>query len=138
MYLVKGMRSKYYSITDTWDVHDLNMDAVKCDLRQKGMRIESGAQSHAAKPPTPTAFAASHDDATTKLLKRQVSELQDHLKYFQGARTTRRASYGKGAASIFRGVCYGCGKKAHRRSKCPDNNTRGNDEQVDSVVSNTL
>jgi hypothetical protein len=66
MYLVKGMCSEYHSITDTWDVHNLIMGAVKRDLRQKGMPIESRAQSHKAEPPTPAAFAASHDDATTE------------------------------------------------------------------------
>jgi hypothetical protein len=110
------------------------MDTVKRDLRQKGMRIESRAQSHTTEPPTPTAFAASHDDATTKLLQRQVSELQDQLKSLQGATSTRRASYGRGAARIFRAVCYGCGKKGHRRSECPDNNTGGNSAKVDSSV----
>jgi environmental stress-induced protein Ves len=77
------------------------MDAVKRDLRQKAMRIESRAQSHTTEPPTPTAFAASRDDATTELLKQQVSELQDQLKYLQGAASTRRTSYGRGRASIF-------------------------------------
>jgi hypothetical protein len=89
MYLVKGLR---HSITETWDVHNLNMDTVKRDLRQKGMRIESRAQSYATEPKTPTAFASSHNDATTELLKRQVSELQDQLKSLQGATTTRRTS----------------------------------------------
>jgi hypothetical protein len=89
MYLVKGLRSDYHSITDTRDVRNLSLDAVKRDLRQKGMRIESRAQSHAAQPPTPTALAASHDDATTEILKRQVSELQDQLRSLQGATTTR-------------------------------------------------
>jgi hypothetical protein len=64
MYLVKDTRGEYHSITDTWDVHNLSsMDAVKRDLRQKGMRIESRAQSHASEPSTPTAFVASRDDA---------------------------------------------------------------------------
>jgi hypothetical protein len=75
--LVKGLRSEYHSITDTWDVHNLNMDTVERDIRQKGMRIDSRAQSHTTEPPTPTAFAASHNDATTELLKRQASKLQD-------------------------------------------------------------
>jgi hypothetical protein len=44
MYLVKGMRSEYNSITDMWDVYNLSMDAFKRDLRQKGMRIESRVQ----------------------------------------------------------------------------------------------
>jgi hypothetical protein len=110
------------------------MDTVKRDLRQKGMRIESRAQSHTTEPPTPTAFAASHDDATTELLKQQVSELQDQLKSLQGAATTYRTSYGRGGARFFRGVCYGCGKKGHRRSECPVNNTGGNSAQVDSSV----
>jgi hypothetical protein len=101
MYLVKGLRSEYRSITDTWDVHNLSMDTVKRDLRQKGMRIETRAQSHTAEPPTHAAFAASHDDATTDLLKRQVSDLQDKLKSLQGAATTRRTSYGRGEARIF-------------------------------------
>jgi hypothetical protein len=118
MYLVKVLRGENHSITETWDVHNLSMDAVKRDRRQKGMRIESRAQSHTTEPPTPKAFAASHDDATTDLLKRQVSELQDQLKYLQGAATTRRASHGRGAARGFRGVCHGCGKKGHRRSEC--------------------
>jgi hypothetical protein len=43
------------------------MDTVKRDIRQKGMRIEIRAQSHTMEPPTPTAFATSHDDATAKL-----------------------------------------------------------------------
>jgi hypothetical protein len=133
MYFVKGMRSEYHSITDTRDVHNLIMDAVKHDLCQKGMRIESRSQSHTTEPPTHTTFAKSHD-ATTKLLKRQLSELQEQLKSLQGATTTRRASYGKGAARIVRGVCYGCGKKDHRRSECPDNNTGGNSAHVDSPV----
>jgi hypothetical protein len=68
MYLVKGMRSEYHSITDTRDVHNLSIDTVKLDLRQKGKRIDSRAQSHTTEPPTPTAFAASHDEATTNLL----------------------------------------------------------------------
>jgi hypothetical protein len=110
------------------------MATVKRDLRERGMRIESRAQSHTAEPPTPTAFAASHDDAMTKLLKRQVSKLQDQLKSLQGATTTRLASYGMGAARMFRGVCYGCSKKGHRRSECPDNNTGGNSAQVDIPV----
>jgi hypothetical protein len=59
MYLVKGLRSEYYSITDRWDVHNLSMDTIKRDLRQKGMRIESRAQSHTTEPPMPTAFATS-------------------------------------------------------------------------------
>jgi hypothetical protein len=130
MYLVKGLRSDYHSITNTWDVHKLG----KRDLRQKSMRIVSRAQSHTTEPPMPTAFAACHDDATTDLLKRQVSELQDQLKSLQGAATTRRASYGRGAARVFRGVCYGCGKKGHRISECPYNNTGGNFAQVDSPV----
>jgi hypothetical protein len=29
---------------------------------------------------------------------------------------------------------YGCGKKGHRKSECPDNNTGGNSAQVDSPV----
>jgi hypothetical protein len=37
MHLEKGMCSEYHSITNTWDVHNLSMDAVKRDLRQKGM-----------------------------------------------------------------------------------------------------
>jgi hypothetical protein len=65
------------------------------------MRIESRAQSHTTEPPSPTAFAASHDEATTDVLKRQVSELQDQLKSLQGAATTRRTSYGGGAARVF-------------------------------------
>jgi hypothetical protein len=35
---------------------------------------------------------------------------------------------------IFRGVCYGCGKKGHRMSECPDNNTGDSSAQVDSHV----
>jgi hypothetical protein len=34
MYLVKGLRSEYHSITETWDAHNLSMDAVKRDLSQ--------------------------------------------------------------------------------------------------------
>jgi hypothetical protein len=95
MYLVHGMRSEYHSITDTWDVHNLSTDTVKHDLRQKGMRFENrSAQSHTTKPPTPTAFAASDNDARTERWKRQVSELQDKLKSLQGAATTNLASYG--------------------------------------------
>jgi hypothetical protein len=74
----------------------------------------------------PAAFAASHGDATIEFFKRQVSELQDKMKSLQGATTTHRASYGRGAARIFRGVWHGCGKKGHRRSECPDSNTGGN------------
>jgi hypothetical protein len=101
MHLVKGMHNEYHSITETWDVHYLSMDAVKRDLRQKGMRIESRAQSRTAELLTPTAFATSHDDVMAKLLERQVSEIQDQLKFLQKATTTRRASYGRGAARIF-------------------------------------
>jgi hypothetical protein len=54
MYLVKGLRSEYHSVTDTSDVDNLSMDTVKRDLHQKGMRIESHAQSHTTEPPTPT------------------------------------------------------------------------------------
>jgi hypothetical protein len=71
MYLVKGLRSEYHSITGTWDIHNFSMDTVKRELRQNGMRIESRVQSHTTEPPTPTAFAASHDDATTELLKKK-------------------------------------------------------------------
>jgi hypothetical protein len=53
MYLVKGMRSEYHFITGTWDVHNLSMDAVKRDLHQKDMRIESRAQSRKMEPSTP-------------------------------------------------------------------------------------
>jgi hypothetical protein len=113
-------------------VHNLSMDTFKRDLRQKGMRIESHAQPHKWELSRPTAFAASHDEATTELLKRQVSELKYQLKSLQGATTTRHASYGRGAARIFHGVRCGCGKKGHRRSECPDNNTRGNSAHVDS------
>jgi hypothetical protein len=35
---------------------------------------------------------------------------------------------------MFRGVCYGCGKKGRRRSECLDNNTGGNSAHVDSPV----
>jgi hypothetical protein len=55
------------------------MDVVKRDLRHKGMRIESRAQSR-AEPPTPTAFATSHDHGSTETLKRHVLELQGQLK----------------------------------------------------------
>jgi hypothetical protein len=75
MYLVKGLRSKYHSIIDSWDVHNLSMDDVERYLSQKGMHIESRAQSYTSEPQTPTAFAAPHDGATTEFLKRQVSEL---------------------------------------------------------------
>jgi hypothetical protein len=67
MHLVKGLRSEYHSITETWDVDIFTMDTVERHLRQKAMRIESRAQSHKAEPTTPTAFVASHDDATTEL-----------------------------------------------------------------------
>jgi hypothetical protein len=50
MYLVKGMRNEYHSIADTWDVHNRSMDTVKRDLCQKGMLIESPAQSHTTEP----------------------------------------------------------------------------------------
>jgi hypothetical protein len=100
MYLAKDSRSEYHSITDTWDVHNLSIYAFKRNLRQKGMRIESCAQSHKAEPPTHTDIAASHDDVTSELLKRQVSEIQDQVKYLQGASTTRRASYSKGARNF--------------------------------------
>jgi hypothetical protein len=29
IYMVKGLRSEYHSITDMWDVHNLSMDTVK-------------------------------------------------------------------------------------------------------------
>jgi 23S rRNA maturation mini-RNase III len=44
MYLVKGMRSEHHSTIDKWGVHNISMDAVKRDLRQKGMRIENRVQ----------------------------------------------------------------------------------------------
>jgi hypothetical protein len=47
MYFVNSFRNEYHSITDTWEIHRLCMDAAKRDIRQKGMRIESGAQSRA-------------------------------------------------------------------------------------------
>jgi hypothetical protein len=119
MYLVKGLRSEYHSITDMWDEYNLSMDTVKRDHRQKGMRIGSLAQSHTTEPPTPTAFAAFYDDATNGLFKWQLSEFQDHLKSLQGATTTRRASYGRGVARIFCGVCYGCGKKGSSQVRVP-------------------
>jgi hypothetical protein len=59
--------NKYYSITDTWNVNNICMDAVMRDFRQKGMRIESRAQFHPAEPLTHTAFLASHDDATSDI-----------------------------------------------------------------------
>jgi hypothetical protein len=34
MHLVKGIRSEYHSIIDTWYVYNLSMDTVKRDLRQ--------------------------------------------------------------------------------------------------------
>jgi hypothetical protein len=97
LHLMKTMCSEYHSVTDTWDVHNISVDAVKRDLRQKGMRIESRAQSRTTEPPAPTALAASHDDATTEVLKEQVSELQDLLKSLREAATTRRTLYGRGA-----------------------------------------
>jgi hypothetical protein len=72
IYLMKGLRNEYDYITDTWNVLSLNMDAVKRDLRQKGMRIGIRAQLR-VEPQTPTAFAASHDDASTDTLNMHVS-----------------------------------------------------------------
>jgi hypothetical protein len=46
VYLVKGLRNELYYITDKWDVHCLSLDAVKRDLRQKSMRIESRESSN--------------------------------------------------------------------------------------------
>jgi hypothetical protein len=92
MHLVKGLRTEYHSITDTWDVHSLSMNASKRELRQKGMRIESRAQS-LAEPPKRAAFAASYDDASTEILKRQVAELKDQLTSCHSAATPRRVSY---------------------------------------------
>jgi hypothetical protein len=73
---------------DTWDVHDLSVDTVKRDLRQKGMRIESRAQLHTTEPPTLLQRLIMTQRQI--FLKRQVSELQDQLKSLQGAATTRR------------------------------------------------
>jgi hypothetical protein len=47
----------------------------------------------------------SHDDASTEILKMQVSELQEQLKYFSSAATPRSGTYGGGATNSFRGVC---------------------------------
>jgi hypothetical protein len=116
MNLEKGLRNEYHFIADTWDVHSLSINAVKRNLRQKCMRTESRAQSR-AEPPTPTALGVSHDDASTDILKRQVSELQDKVKYLQSAATPRSGSYGGGAARLFRGVYYSYGKKGHRMSE---------------------
>jgi hypothetical protein len=69
MYLVKGLRPEHNSITDTWNVHGLIMDAVKRDVRQKGMGIDNRGRTPTEVPPL-AAFLAFPGDTCAESLKR--------------------------------------------------------------------
>jgi hypothetical protein len=71
---------EYHSITDTWDVQSLNIDAVKRCIRPESMRTESHAQSH-VEAPSPAAVSASPAEVAAASLKLPVSELKYHLKF---------------------------------------------------------
>jgi hypothetical protein len=115
MYLVKGLPQGYHSITDTWDVHSLSMDAVKRDLRHKGMRIESCGMTQTEAPP-PAFFPAFSGDTSLESLKRQVHDLHEKLKSMHGHGNSRGVVVGAGGVRPFHKICLSCGKKGHRRS----------------------
>jgi hypothetical protein len=130
MYLAKGLRQDCHSITDTWDVHSLSMDAIKRDLRHKGMRNKRRGRTHTEASP-PTTFPAFSGDTSAESLKRKVRDLQEQLKSMHGPGNSRRVVVGASGARPFRGICFSCGKKGHRRSKC---RASGNSASLESPV----
>jgi hypothetical protein len=129
MYLVKGMRKEYHSITDTWGVHNLSIDAVKRDLRQKGMHVESRGRTQMETPPL-AAFLAFSGDTSAESLKRKVRDLHEKLKYMHGLGSSLGVAVGAGGVRPFRGICFSCGKKGHRRSECHERRASGNSASI--------
>jgi hypothetical protein len=133
MYLVKGLRSKYHSITDTWDMHSLDIDDVKRDLRQKGMRIESRTTA-SDKTPAPTAFPAATGDFDSEVLKRHVIELQHQFKSLPSASGGSQRQPSTRGFRTFGGYCWECGKKGHGRAECPLTSFGGNLAKTDTPI----
>jgi hypothetical protein len=109
------------------------MDAVKRNLRQKGMRIESRGRTQTETPP-PAAFPAFSGDTSAESLKRKVHDLQKQLKSMHGPGDSRGMAVGAGGVRPFRGICFSCGKKGHRRSECHERRASGNSASLESPV----
>ena len=120
MHLVAGLRDEYASITDTWDESTMTLDKAKTDLKVKAVRVEQRmAREHSGK-------AAGFQATTTppmsvEQLQRRVAELESviansktQFSVGNGSRGNTRQPGGR----IFKGVCYGCGERGHRRSEC--------------------
>jgi hypothetical protein len=108
IYLVTGLRKECHSMTYTWDVHNLGMDADKRDLRQKGMHIESHGRTHTEAPP-PAPFPAFSGDTSTNSLKREVHDLQKQLTSMHGYGNSRGVVVRVSGARSLRGICFSCG-----------------------------
>ncbi len=120
MHLVARLRDEYYSITDTWDESTMTLEKNKTDLKVKAVRVEQRmAREHSSKS---SGFHASTTSSMSMdQLQRRVAELEGMVASTKapifgssGSRGNTRQPCGR----IFRGVCYGCGERGHRRNKC--------------------
>jgi Reverse transcriptase (RNA-dependent DNA polymerase)/gag-polypeptide of LTR copia-type len=118
MKIISGLRPEYIPITANLDETDQKLTLAKMRqiLSQKGTRIERrhAAEASGATPPA-AAFSAESEPALMQeiaTLRRQLSELQA-----QGRPTRQRG--------VFNGNCFGCGKRGHRRTECPERGRKG-------------
>jgi len=120
MHLVAGLRDEYASITDTWDESTMTLEKAKTDLKVKAVRVEQRmAREQSGKA---ARFQASTTPSMSmEQLQRRVAELEGMVANTKaptfdsgGFRGTTRQTGGR----IFKGVCYSCGERGHRRSEC--------------------
>jgi hypothetical protein len=120
MHLVAGLRDEYASITDTWDESTMTLEKAKTDLKVKAVRVEQRmAREQSGKA---AGFQASTTPSMSmEQLQRRVAELEGMVASTKaptfdsgGFRGTTRQTGGR----IFKGVCYSCGERGHRRSEC--------------------
>ncbi len=118
MYLA-GLRDEYAFITDTWHESAMTLEKTKTNFKVKAVRVEQRiAREHNGKA---TGFQASTTPPMfMEQMQRRVRELESMVARAKAPTFGNGASCGttrQSGGHIFRGVCYGCGERGHRRSE---------------------
>ena len=119
MNVVRGLRPEYSTMTDALNERDssLTLDFVENLLATTGVRIERRlAEAHESEPGK-TAFPAVSDDDN---LRTMLQDLQREVASLKGVHGESGASSnrGNGGRPTFRGTCFTCGQRGHRRQDC--------------------